>query len=108
MHVGKKPLSLLTLGMSFLGTACGSSDTNVAGTGSRSYSVTIRETSYGIPHVLGDDVPDAAAGLGYLGARDYGCILEDQIVRVRSERAKYFGAGAKNVNVDLVTNLSIP
>jgi acyl-homoserine-lactone acylase len=60
----------------------------------------IRETSYGIPHVLANDLPSAAAGLGYVGARDYGCILLDQIVRVRSERAKFFGAGANGENVD--------
>src|SRR5689334_10583477 len=68
--------------------------------GSRGYRVTIRETSYGIPHVLADDLPSAAAGLGYVGARDYGCILLDQIVRVRSERARYFGPGDMDANVD--------
>ncbi|HVU03058.1 MAG TPA: acylase [Polyangiaceae bacterium] len=69
------------------------------GTGSR-YHATIRQTSYGIPHVLADDIGSAAFALGYVGARDYGCILLDQIVRVRSERAKYFGAGDKDANVD--------
>ena len=68
--------------------------------GSQGYRVSIRETSYGIPHLLADDLPSAAAGLGYVAARDYGCILLDQIVRVRSERAKYFGPGEKNANVD--------
>jgi acyl-homoserine-lactone acylase len=68
--------------------------------GHRSYRVTIRETSYGIPHVRADDLASAAAGLGYVGARDYGCILLDQIVRVRSERAKFFGPGDNDANVD--------
>jgi acyl-homoserine-lactone acylase len=66
----------------------------------RSYHVTIRETSYGVPHVLADDLASAAAGLGYVAARDYGCILLDQIVRVRSERARYFGPGDSGANVD--------
>ena len=62
--------------------------------------MTIRQTSYGIPHVLADDVPSAVSGLGYVGARDYGCILLDQIVRVRGERAKFFGPGDADANVD--------
>ena len=60
----------------------------------------IRETSYGIPHILADDLPGAAAGAGYVAARDYGCILLDQIVRVRSERAKFFGPGDKDANTN--------
>jgi acyl-homoserine-lactone acylase len=68
--------------------------------GPRSYAVTIRETSYGIPHVRASDLPSAGAGLGYVAARDYGCILLDQIVRVRSERARYFGAGDSDANID--------
>src|SRR5262245_26146862 len=64
------------------------------------YQATIRETSYGIPHILANDMASAAAALGYVGARDYGCILLDQIVRVRSERSRYFGPGAQNANLD--------
>lgn len=79
--------------------ACGSSDEGPSGGGS-GYKATIRETSYGIPHIVADDLPSAVAGLGYVGARDYGCILLDQIVRVRSERAKYFGAGTNDKNLD--------
>ncbi len=64
------------------------------------YRVTLRETSYGIPHILADDLPSAVAGVGYVAARDYGCILLDQVVRVRSERAKFFGTGDGNANVN--------
>jgi acyl-homoserine-lactone acylase len=76
----------------------GSGDAGDAGT--QGYHVTIRETGFGIPHVRANDLASAAAGLGWVGARDYGCILLDQIVRVRSERAKYFGPGDGNANVD--------
>lgn len=65
---------------------CGACGSDSAGRGGTGHHVVIRETSYGIPHVLADDLTSAVAGLGYVGARDYGCILLDQIVRVRSER----------------------
>jgi acyl-homoserine-lactone acylase len=77
--------------------ACGDDEALRAGSGS--YEVVIRQTSYGIPHVLADNLPSAAAGLGYVAARDYGCILFDQIVRVRSERAKFFGPGNGDANI---------
>src|SRR5688500_12084598 len=74
------------LACAVLCAGCGDDETARSG---RGYRVEIRQTSYGIPHVLADDIPSAVAGLGYVGARDYGCILLDQIVRVRSERAKF-------------------
>ncbi|HMJ16032.1 MAG TPA: acylase [Polyangiaceae bacterium] len=77
-------------------SGCGEDE---AARGTSGYRVQIRETSYGIPHVLADDIPSAVAGLGYVGARDYGCILLDQIVRVRSERAKFFGPGNQDANI---------
>ena len=92
----------LGIALSLLSGACGNSATgsNGADGGGKSHHVVIRDTSYGIPHVLADDVPSAVAGLGYVGARDYGCILLDQIVRVRSERSKFFGPGDTNTNED--------
>ena len=89
--------------LSVLGTGCGK-DESIAGTRPDAtgggYRASIRETGYGIPHILATDLPSASAGLGYVGARDYGCVLLDQIVRVRSERARYFGPGNNNANLD--------
>jgi acyl-homoserine lactone acylase PvdQ len=94
----------LGLAASLAGTGCGKSDPGKAvepsDGGGGGYQVTIRTTSYGIPHILADDIRGAAAGLGYVGAKDYGCILLDQIVRVRSERAKFFGPGTASANTD--------
>jgi acyl-homoserine-lactone acylase len=63
------------------------------------YEVQIRRTEFGIPHILAADLAGAGFGLGYAGAKDYVCILSDQVVRVRSERARYFGAGANGEHV---------
>lgn len=64
----------------------------------------VRWTSHGIPHVLADDVPSAAYGQGWAFARLNGCLLADQVLKVRSERASFFGPGDADVHVrsDLV------
>lgn len=64
------------------------------------YRATIRWTEHGIPHILADDRPSVFFGQGYAFARLNGCILADQIVKVRSQRAKFFGPGPEDANVD--------
>jgi acyl-homoserine-lactone acylase len=54
-------------------------------------SANIRRTTYGVPHITGDNLQSVGYGSGYAYAQDNICILADQIVKVRSERAKYFG-----------------
>ncbi|MCB9663992.1 MAG: penicillin acylase family protein [Alphaproteobacteria bacterium] len=55
------------------------------------YEVDLRWTSYGVPHVRADEYGSAAYGMGYAHARDHGCVLLDQIVKVRGERARWEG-----------------
>jgi len=55
------------------------------------YQVDIRTTSYGIPHIVAQDEGSLGYGLGHIWARNHICVIADQIVKVRSERAKYFG-----------------
>lgn len=64
----------------------------------------VRWTSHGIPHVLADDLPSAAYGQAWAFARLNGCLLADQVLKVRSERASFLGPGAGDVHVrsDLV------
>lgn len=57
------------------------------------YEADIRWTTYGIPHITADDWGSLAYGMGYAFARDHGCVLADQIVLARSERARFFGPG---------------
>lgn len=64
------------------------------------YQATIRWTEHGVPHVLADDLPSAAFGQGWAFAKLNGCILADQIVKVRGERSRYFGPGEQDANVD--------
>jgi acyl-homoserine-lactone acylase len=64
------------------------------------YEVDVRYTSWGIPHVLAEDYGSLAYGMGWAHAHDRLCTLADQIVMVRSERAKYFGPGEDDSHLD--------
>src|SRR5690625_1297246 len=55
------------------------------------YSVTIRRTTGGVPHIKADNLESAAFGEGYVQAKDNVCIIADEILKAKSERAKYYG-----------------
>lgn len=61
---------------------------------SHKYEATIRRTSWGVAHIVADDLGSAAFGQGYAFAQDHACVLADQIVKVRSERSMFFGPDA--------------
>jgi acyl-homoserine-lactone acylase len=60
------------------------------------YSAEIRRASHGIPHITAKDMGSLGFGEGYAFAQDHLCSLADQVVKVRGERARYFGAGENN------------
>lgn len=57
------------------------------------YRATIRWTSHAVPHIEAGDLGSLAFGQGYAFARHHACVLADQIVKVRSQRARWFGPG---------------
>ncbi len=57
------------------------------------YLATVRWTEYGIPHIQAEDYGSLGFGMGYAFAGDHACTLMDQVLMVRSERARWFGAG---------------
>ncbi|WP_437967232.1 penicillin acylase family protein [Sorangium sp. So ce260] len=90
-------------GLSCLGllAACGDEPDEVPGpVGHEEYQATIRWTSHGVPHILAEDLGSIGFGLAYAGARDFVCTLADQVVKVRSERARTFGPGEDDANID--------
>src|SRR6185503_52752 len=96
-------LSMILLAAGLL-AGCGDADVPVPGAGAGGttpsiYRATIRRTSFGIPHILADDLGSVAFGLAYAGAQDFVCTLADQIVKVRSERSATFGRGDKGANL---------
>lgn len=57
------------------------------------YRAEITRTEYGVAHVVADDWGSLGFGQGYAFAEDRACTLIDQVIKVRGERAKWFGAG---------------
>ena len=69
----------------------GSSSGNVVEGGTGLYKARVRRTTAGIPHVQSDDFGGLGFGYGYVFAEDNLCLLAEEILTVRGERAKYFG-----------------
>ncbi len=63
------------------------------------YRATIRRTTYGIPHIEAADLGSVMFGQGFAFAEDRACTLLDQVVKVRSERSKWFGPGEDDANL---------
>lgn len=73
--------------------------TEAVGSGD-TYQATVRRTTDGVPHIVGDTLPDVTFGQGYASGEDRTCDLADQVVRIRSERARWFGPGTDDANID--------
>ncbi len=72
---------------------------SVVGSGDR-YQATVRRTTDGVAHISGKTLTDAAFGQGYASGQDRTCDLADQILKVRGERARWFGPGEKDANIN--------
>jgi acyl-homoserine-lactone acylase len=64
------------------------------------YHAVVRWTSDGVPHITGDDWGSLGFGQGWALAALHLCEVEDQVVRVRGERARFFGPGDDDANLD--------
>lgn len=65
------------------------------------YQATIRWTSYGIPHLVGESFADLGYGSGYAFAADGACVFGEQVITVRGLRSLYFGKTRENLNSDV-------
>ncbi len=64
------------------------------------YEATIRRTTDGVPHIIGDSYADVVFGEGYANATDHACTLADQMLKVRGRRAAALGAGDDEANIE--------
>lgn len=64
------------------------------------YRATVRWTGFGVPHVTASDPAGLGFGQGWATAKQHLCRLADQFVRVRAERARWFGPGPDDTNLD--------
>lgn len=58
--------------------------------------VEIRWTAFGVPHIRASDEYGLGYGVGYAYARDNLCLLADEVLTVRGERARFLGRDAKS------------
>ena len=63
--------------------------------------VTIRRTTYGVPHILAEDYRSLGFGLGYAQAEDHMVTIMKLILTSRGEKSKYFGGTSGNIKSDL-------
>jgi acyl-homoserine-lactone acylase len=64
------------------------------------YRATILRDRFGIPHITAPDWGSLGFGQGFAAAADHGCDLADQVVRVRSERARWLGPGEADTHLN--------
>lgn len=69
------------------------------GSGDR-YEATIRRVEGGVPHITGESLTDVTFGQGWASGEDRTCDLADQVIKIRGERASWFGAGDDDANID--------
>lgn len=106
-------LVVAILALALIATACsgggGSSDskgsdpsdpTGIEGGSGDRYEAEIRRTEGGVAHISGDTFADVAFGQGWASGEDHTCDLAEQIVKVKSERARWFGPGEDDANID--------
>lgn len=63
------------------------------------YRASITRTAHGVAHIVADDWGSLGFGQGYAFAQDRACTLIDQVIKVRGQRAQWFGAGDGDANV---------
>ncbi len=80
--------------------ACGDDDIDLGNPGADAslddgaagkFSVRVRRTENGVPHIQADDFGSLGYGYGYTFSDDNLCVLAEEILTSRGQRAKYFG-----------------
>ena len=69
-------------------SGCGGRDDN---SGSGAYHASIKRTEYGIPHITADNFGSYGYGYGYVHAEDNLCVLAEDLLTIRGQRARYLG-----------------
>ncbi|GIJ19826.1 aculeacin A acylase [Micromonospora lutea] len=73
----------------------------------RGYSALIQRASHGVPHITARDFASLGYGVGFAQAEDNICLIAEQIVTVRAERSRWFGADIANISSDLFHQKSL-
>lgn len=76
-------------------TGCNDSDSK----SSNQYVSKVTYTDHGVPHIEAADYGSLGYGIGYAHARENLCTLSEQLMKLKSQKSRYFGAGAGNANL---------
>ncbi|MGJ8668375.1 MAG: penicillin acylase family protein [Oceanococcus sp.] len=101
---------LLSLGLSACNFGGGRSDNSSPynpnpGDSGEQYHADVVRTAYGIPHITADNFGSFGYGYGYVHAEDNLCLLSEDLMTIRGERAKYFG---RDGTYTIIANGSAP
>ncbi|WP_405059128.1 penicillin acylase family protein [Kribbella sp. NBC_01505] len=96
LHLIAVAVIVLLLGIQSWQPAPSEAESTVRGEG---YQAVIRRTGFGIPHVLATSIGGVGFGQGWAYAEDRFCDLADQVIKIRSQRSRWFGPGAGNSNL---------
>ncbi|HSI58537.1 MAG TPA: penicillin acylase family protein, partial [Ideonella sp.] len=77
--------------------ACAAKGPGPAAVGPPQRSVQIQRTTYGVAHIEAPDFEALAYGVAYAHAEDNVCQTADQLVTVRGERSRFWGAEASGL-----------
>jgi acyl-homoserine-lactone acylase len=78
---------------------------NISDSGSAVLKADIRWTAYGIPHIKAKDEHGLGYGIGYVYAKDNACLLMDEVLTARGERARYLGTeGESSADLNNITS----
>ncbi|MFN8017422.1 MAG: penicillin acylase family protein [Acidimicrobiales bacterium] len=69
--------------------------------GDPTYTADIRWTTHGVAHIRAEDWGGLGFGQGYACAKDHLPTIADQVVKVRSERSRFHGAGPDGAHLAL-------
>lgn len=106
---GRAPARVLAAALLLAGLVSCSKDDGDSGSrpgdgtlvgGGGDYRATITRTTDGVPHIAADTLADAAFGQGWASGEDHTCDLADQVVKLKSQRARWLGAGKDDANID--------
>lgn len=93
-------VGVAALAVSTLATTVAADSANTISGPTADYAVSIVRDDFGVAHITAADWGSLGFGQGYALAEDRACTVLDQMVKVRGERARYFGAGENDEHVN--------
>ncbi|MGR5529816.1 penicillin acylase family protein [Vibrio alfacsensis] len=88
LNIVKTTFSILSLAVL---SACSDDDSSV-------YQATITYTEHGVPHIEADSYSGLGYGIGYAQAEENLCTLSEQLMKLKSQKSRYFGVGENSAN----------